>query len=135
MKILLILILMKIIWWFFIMIILLRLWCFICYSMWTVGFVETACVTESLIQKAALAGVDWAPACEQKSPWFDSQSGHVPGLRSRSPVGGMQEATTHWYFSPSLSPSFPPLSLKKKKSEDNNRTQFENDGRGRERAE
>ena len=42
---------------------------------------------------------------------FDSQSGHMPGLWARSPVGGAPEATIHWCFSPSLSPSFP-LSLK-----------------------
>ena len=33
------------------------------------------------------------------------------GLQARSPVGGVQEATTHWCFFPSLSPSLP-LSLK-----------------------
>ena len=33
--------------------------------------------------------------------------GHGPGLQARSPVGGMWEATTHWCFSPSLSPSHP----------------------------
>ena len=38
----------------------------------------------------ALAGVvqwikvDW----EAKGSWFDSQSGHMPGLWARSPVGG-----------------------------------------------
>ena len=51
--------------------------------------------------------VDWVPAGEPKGCWFNSQSGHMPGLRARSPVGGAWEATTHWCFSPSLSPSFP----------------------------
>ena len=38
--------------------------------------------------------VDWVPlACEPKGCWFDSQSGHMPGLWARSLVGGMQEAT------------------------------------------
>ena len=37
--------------------------------------------------------VDRAPACELKGHWFDSQSGHMPGLRARSPVGGVREAT------------------------------------------
>ena len=32
--------------------------------------------------------VDWAPACKPKGHWFDSQSGYMPGLRTRSPVGG-----------------------------------------------
>ena len=49
--------------------------------------------------------MDWAPAYEPKGHWFDSQSGHMPGLPARSRVGGMWEATTHWCFSPSLSPS------------------------------
>ena len=51
--------------------------------------------------------VDWVQACEPKGRWFDSQSGHMPGLQARSPVGGTKEATTHWCFSPSLSPPFP----------------------------
>ena len=49
--------------------------------------------------------VDWAPACEPEGRQFDSQPGHMPGLRARSPVGDMWGATTHWCFSPSLSPS------------------------------
>ena len=44
-----------------------------------------------------------------KGCWFDSWSGHMPGLQARSPVWGVQEATDQC-FSP-LSPSFP-LSLK-----------------------
>ena len=55
--------------------------------------------------------VDWALACEPKSRQFNSQSGHMPGLRARSPGGGVREATTHFL---SLSPS-PPLSLKTNK--------------------
>ena len=51
--------------------------------------------------------VDWEPACEPKGHWFNSQSGHIPGLRARSPVGGAREVTTHWCFSPCLSPSLP----------------------------
>ena len=56
--------------------------------------------------------VDCVPACETKGHWFDSQSGHMPGLWVRSPVGGAWEATTHWCFSPPLSH---PLPLSKKK--------------------
>ena len=56
--------------------------------------------------------VDWVPACEARGHWFDSQSGHVPGLQARSPVGGAWEATTHGCFFPSFSlPS--PLSKNK----------------------
>ena len=46
--------------------------------------------------------VDWVPACEPKGHWFDSQTGHMLGLWTRPPVGGAQEANTHWCFSPSL---------------------------------
>ena len=52
--------------------------------------------------------VDWVPACEPKGHWFYSQSGHMPGLQARSPVGGMGEATTHECFSPYFVP-FPSL--------------------------
>ena len=55
--------------------------------------------------------VDWAPACKPKGLQFNSQSGHMPGLHARSPIGGTWEAITHWCVSPSLSPSLP-LSLK-----------------------
>ena len=33
--------------------------------------------------------VDRAVACEAKGHWFDSQSGHMPGLQARSTVGGV----------------------------------------------
>ena len=55
--------------------------------------------------------VDWVQACEPKGHWFNSQSGHMPGFWPRSLVGGTWEATTHWCFYSSLSPSLP-LSLK-----------------------
>ena len=55
--------------------------------------------------------VGWVPACEPKGHQCNSQPGHMPGLWARSPIRGMWEATTHWRFSPSLSPSLP-LSLK-----------------------
>ena len=47
--------------------------------------------------------VDWAWFCEPEGRWFDSQSGHVPGLRAWSPVGSAWRATTHWCFFPSIS--------------------------------
>ena len=55
--------------------------------------------------------MDWVLPCEPRGCWFHSQLGHMPGLQARSPVGGIWEATTHWCFSPSLSPSLL-LSLK-----------------------
>ena len=30
----------------------------------------------------------WSAGCEPKGRGFDSQSGHMPGLRARTPVGG-----------------------------------------------
>ena len=41
------------------------------------------------------SSVDGVRACEPKGRWFDSPSGHTPGLQARSPVGGAREATTH----------------------------------------
>ena len=41
------------------------------------------------------SSVDLAQACEAKGHHFDSQSGLVPGLQARSPVGGKREAITH----------------------------------------
>ena len=56
----------------------------------------------------ALADVAlWALAYGPKGRWFNSQSGHMPWLWARFPVGGTWEATTHWCFCPSLSPSLP----------------------------
>ena len=60
--------------------------------------------------------VDWVPAYEPKCHRFDRQPGHMLGLQARSPVGGVQESTTLWCFSPSLSPPLPFSLLKKKKN-------------------
>ena len=51
--------------------------------------------------------VDWVPTCKPKGHQFDSQSGQMSGLRARSPVGSMWQATTHWCFLPLF---LPPLS-------------------------
>ena len=56
--------------------------------------------------------MDGALACESEGCGFDSQSRHIPGLQARSPVGGVQEATTLMLLSLSFSvPS--PLSKNK----------------------
>ena len=61
--------------------------------------------------------VGWASAHKPKGHWYDSRSGHMPGLWARSPVGGIWErqlidvSLEHCFFSPTLSPSLP-LSLK-----------------------
>ena len=44
-------------------------------------------------QSVALTGVDWVLSCKPKGHWFDSQTGHVPGLLARFLVGGIQEST------------------------------------------
>ena len=69
---------------------------------------------KKLIHTGCCSSVNRAPDCELKGHQFNSQSGHRPGLQARSPVGGAWEATTHWCFSPSLSPSLL-FSLKIKK--------------------
>ena len=61
--------------------------------------------------------VDWVLAYDSKGHWFDSQSGHMPGLQARFPVGDVWEATnqcfsrTSMYINVSLSPFFPPLKI------------------------
>ena len=62
------------------------------------------------IAKWGCGSVGWSIILQTKSHWFDSQSGHMPGLWARSPVGGMQEAND-WCFSSSLSLSIS-ISLK-----------------------
>ena len=43
--------------------------------------------------------VDWVLACEPKGHWFDSQSGHLCGLRARSPVeAGERQLHTDVFF-------------------------------------
>ena len=52
-----------------------------------------------LIKKQLMSGpgwcgsVDWVLARDPKGLQFNSQSGHMPGLQARSPVGGVWEAT------------------------------------------
>ena len=60
------------------------------------------------------SSVDWVWACKPRVASSILSPGHLPGLQSRSTVGGTWEANTHWYFSPSLSPSLS-LYLKNKK--------------------
>ena len=43
--------------------------------------------------------VDWAPTCKLKCCQFNSQSGHMPGLRARPSVGGVWEANTQMFLS------------------------------------
>ena len=73
-------------------------------------FLKISAITWKIL--LALAGVaQWIECSPRTSLRFNSRLGHMPGLWSGSPVGSVWEATTHWCFSPSLSPSLP-LSLK-----------------------
>ena len=56
---------------------------------------------------------DGVLACKPKGHWFNPQSGHMPGLRARSPVEGAQEATD-WcvYCTSTFLPISFPFSLK-----------------------
>ena len=71
--------------------------------------------TTGCLQKPSLA-LDLAPAWEHKGHQFNSQSGHMPRLQTKSPTrAGKKQpidvSLQHQCFSPSLSPSLP-LSLK-----------------------
>ena len=57
--------------------------------------------------------VDWVPACKPKGLRFDSQPGHMPGLRAWSPLKGSHERQPHIDVSlPLFLSPFLPLSLK-----------------------
>ena len=65
---------------------------------------------KNTLEEVALAGVAQWIKCwpaNQRVTGLISSLRHMPGLQSRSPVGGTQDTTTHCYFSPSLSPSLP----------------------------
>ena len=79
-----------------------------CRSLDWKGLYLDIMITNNKISPGCCGSVHWVPACEPKGCWFDSQSGHIPGVWARSPVGGAWEATTHWWFSPFL-PPFPSL--------------------------
>ena len=51
--------------------------------------------------------VDWVPGCEPKGCWFDSWSGHMPGLLARPVPSGGHVRGNHTLMFPSLSPFVP----------------------------
>ena len=90
---------------------------------------EEECVTRETREKRRIrkprtrispgwcGSADWVPACEPKGGWFDSQSGHMPGLQARSLVGGRLRGNPSMYLSHiDVSPPPPslPVSLKTK---------------------
>ena len=56
---------------------------------------------------------DWVLAWEPKGHWFNSQSGHMPGMQARSSVGDIQKAT---HIDVSLPLFLPLLPLSKNKT-------------------
>ena len=87
----------------------------VCFSLPIWGNVKLNYFKYHSLDPGWCGSVDWASACEPKGHQFNSQSGHMPGLQVRCPVGGMWEATTHCCFSPFLSPSLS-LNLKAKQT-------------------
>ena len=67
----------------------------------------------TLLSPGWCSSVGWTQACEEKGCKFDSQSGHMPGLWARSPVGGHMRGNHTLMFLP-LSFSFPSLLSKNK---------------------
>ena len=63
------------------------------------GWMDRVIVFQATLKIFALAGVaQWwsaSPRTKSKGHWIDSQAGHMPGLWTKSPVRGAQEATTH----------------------------------------
>ena len=59
--------------------------------------------------------VGWTSSCKPKGLWFNSWSGHMPGLWTRSPAGGVNRSMCFSHTSMSLFLSFfllSPLSRK-----------------------
>ena len=62
----------------------------------------------------SLAGVAQWIECQaenQRAAHLISNLGHMPGLWTRSPTGGVREATTHYVYLPLLLPSFPSVKI------------------------
>ena len=68
--------------------------------------------------------VDLVPACEPKGHQFDSQSGCMPGLQARSPVGGTQIDASLFCSLPSPLSKSKLINLKRKISSSKNTTIF-----------
>ena len=64
-----------------------------------------------------VGSVGWVPVYRLKGRWFDSWSGHMPELCSRSPAGGVEEETDRCFSCTSMFPFLPFLLSKNKKNE------------------
>ena len=60
-----------------------------------VKFLITSSSQNSVASPGWRGSVDRVLTCEPNGCRFDSQSGHMPELLDRSPVGGVREAPTH----------------------------------------
>ena len=69
-------------------------------------YFKICCIRPWLVWLNGLSGSLWTKGSPVRFPVRA-----MPGMWARAPVGGSQEASTHWCSSPSLSRSFP-LSLK-----------------------
>ena len=70
------------------------------FSMLFIGYSQHEGCEQRFSKKGGMSpgwcgSVDGVPAYKPKGCRFNSQSGHVPGLLARSPVGDAQEVTTH----------------------------------------
>ena len=75
---------------------------------------RSAIISFNKLPRGWCGSVDWVPDCDPKGCGFNSLSGHMLGLQARSPVWGMQEATTHDVPLPLFLLPFPsPLSKNK----------------------
>ena len=53
-------------------------------------------------QSDPCGSVGWALSCKAKGRWFDSQSGHMPGLLPSPPQGTLWEATDRFFTHTSI---------------------------------
>ena len=87
-----------------------------CSSDFPSGPIDQDWITKLSLSPDWCNSVGWAPACELRGHWFDSQSGHRPCLRARSPAGECVRGS-QWMFLLYMDVSLPlvlPLSLSKK---------------------
>ena len=62
---------------------------------------------KDLLSTDQCGSVDWASFCKVKGHWFDSQSGHTPGLQVQSPLGACMRKQPINVSLPPFLPLFP----------------------------